>query len=95
MEKVLGRERRIGIEAFSYLMLIIGSMGDHLSTMIALTRPYIYESNPFTVLLMEKGLWLPFDIVLISIGIAVPYILIRATGKEYFKGLLAYPLLQA
>jgi len=93
VDTVLRGGRRIGFEAFSYLMLIVGSMGDHISTVIALTRPYIYESNPFTVMLMEKGLWLPFDFVLIAIGIAVPYLLIRATGKEYFKGLLAYPLL--
>jgi hypothetical protein len=89
---VLARGRRIGLEAFSYLMLVVGTMGDHISTVIALTRPYIYESNPFTVQLMERNLWLPVDIVLVILGIGVPFLLIRLTKKQSFKALLAYPL---
>ncbi|MGD2142220.1 MAG: hypothetical protein PVH79_01915 [Candidatus Bathyarchaeota archaeon] len=90
---MLSISRRIGLEAFSYLMLILGTLGDHVSTIIALTRPYIYESNPFTVMLMEKGLWLPFDVVLVALGIAIPYLIIRFTERKYYKALLAYPLL--
>ena len=84
--------RHIGIEVISYLTLVVGVLGDHISTMIAIQRPNIYEANPTTVTLMEMGLWLPVDIALIAIGIAVPYILIRKTKREEFKALLAYPL---
>jgi hypothetical protein len=93
VEALLAGGRRIGLEAFSYLMLIAGTLGDHLSTVIALTRPHIYESNPYTVMLMERGLWLPVDIALIALGITIPYLLIRLTKKESFRALLAYPLL--
>jgi hypothetical protein len=89
---VLAGGRRIGLEAFSYLMLVVGTMGDHISTVIALTRPYIYESNPFTVQLMERNLWLPVDIVLVILGIGVPFLLIRLTKRQSFRALLAYPL---
>ena len=80
------------MEIVSYITLIVGVLGDHISTMIALERPYIYEANPTTVMLMEMGLWLPVDIALIVIGIAIPYFLIRKTQREEFKALLAYPL---
>lgn len=89
---MLAGGRRIGLEAFSYLMLLAGTIGDHLSTAIALTRPYIYESNPFTIKLMEMGLWLPVDIALIALGIGVPYLLIRLTKRPALRALLAYPL---
>jgi len=89
---VLSGGRRIGLEAFSYLMLVVGTVGDHISTVVALTRPYIYESNPFTVQLMERNLWLPVDIVLVILGIGVPFLLIRLTKRQSFRALLAYPL---
>lgn len=84
--------RQIGLEIISYLTLIVGVISDHISTLIAIQRPNIYESNPITVILMDMGLWLPVDIALIAIGIAVPYILIRKTKREEFRALLAYPL---
>lgn len=73
-------------------MLVVGTVGDHISTVVALTRPYIYESNPFTVQLMERNLWLPVDIVLVILGIGVPFLLIRLTKRQSFRALLAYPL---
>ena len=93
VEALLSISRRVGLESLSYIMLILGTLGDHVSTIVALIRPYIYESNPFTVWLMERGLWLPFDIVLVAVGIAVPYHILRLTKKDYFKALLIYPFL--
>jgi len=90
---VLAGGRRIGLELFSYLMLVVGTLGDHVSTVIALTRPHIYESNPFTVQLMERGLWLPVDIVLVVLGVGIPFLLIRMTKRPSFRALLAFPLL--
>lgn len=89
---MLNGGRRVGLELFSYLMLVAGTLGDHISTVVALTRPYIYESNTFTVQLMQRGLWLPVDIALIVLGIGVPYLLIRLTNRDSFKAVLAYPL---
>jgi hypothetical protein len=72
-------------------MLVAGTLGDHISTEIALKRPYIFEANPFALYLMTKGLWLPLDLVLLTVGIAIPYIVIRITRWSPFRMLLAYP----
>jgi hypothetical protein len=74
------------------MTLVAGTLGDHLSTLLALARPYVYEANPLVSRLMANGLWFPVDIVLIALGIIVPYLLIRVTKKPVFKALLAYPL---
>lgn len=93
MGEILRVGRILRLEVLAYIMLVAGTIGDHLSTTIALTRPYIYEANPFTVRLMSMGLWLPFDLILIAVGIAIPYLLNRLTRHDSFKGLLAYPLI--
>ena len=92
METILGAVRRLRLEVFAYILLVAGTLGDHLSTVVALARPYIYETNSFTVRLMAMGLWLPLDLVLIAAGIAIPYLLMRLAGRPSFRGLLAYPL---
>ena len=73
--------------------MVSGAIGDHLSTMVALTRPYIYETNPFTLQLMAKGLWEAADLALIALGITIPFFLIRRFRKPSFRWLLAYPII--
>ena len=84
--------RIIYLEVFSYLLLIIGTIGDHISTMIALRFPYLYEGNWFVSSLMSKGLWLPLDIILIFLGVTIPYLILRIKKGGPFRGLLAYPI---
>lgn len=80
------------IEILSYLVLVVGTVGDHLSTTIALQSPGIYETNQFAVFLMSRGLWLPFDIILILLGISIPYLIIRTKKGMPFRSVLVYPL---
>jgi len=79
-------------EVFAYVLLIVGTLGDHISTMIALRLPHIYETNQFTLVLMSKGLCLHCDLLFIALGIAVPYLLIRVKRGGPFTGVLAYPI---
>ncbi len=53
------------IEKTAYLVVTVGILGDHLSTRLGLMKPYAYESNPHTVWLMDRGIWLPFDLLLL------------------------------
>ncbi|MFB0543992.1 MAG: hypothetical protein ACETVR_04340 [Candidatus Bathyarchaeia archaeon] len=86
------RSRIFYLEVFAYMLLIVGTLGDHVSTVVALRFPHIYETNPLTLALMSKGLWLPLDLVLIVLGIAIPYLILRIKRGGPFRGLLAYPL---
>ncbi|MDQ1281126.1 MAG: hypothetical protein QG670_2390 [Thermoproteota archaeon] len=80
------------IELVSYVILIFGTLGDHLSTAIGLQNPMYYETNQFTVVLMSKQLWLSFDLLLIVLGVIIPYKLLRMR-KDLFKEVLAFPLI--
>ena len=80
------------VEIASYLILIFGTLGDHFSTIISLQNPNYYETNKFTVFLMSKQLWLPFDLFLVAFGIMIPYKLLRMK-KDMFRGVLAFPLI--
>lgn len=79
-------------EFIAYLFLIAGVIGDHLTTGIALTRESIYESNQVALKLMQNGLWVPIDAILILISIIIPYILIRVLKKDVAQYLLIPPL---
>ena len=65
------------IEWESYLLTITGVVLDQISTRLVLTSPYAYETNRYAVWMMERGLWLPIDVLLVSAIIAVPAILMR------------------
>jgi len=84
------KEEMKRMEKFSYILVLVGVVGDQVSTRVALSTPYLYESNPFSVKLMTMGLWLPFDLVLLLVGIAIPWMIMRRWGK---CAVLVYPFL--
>ena len=84
--------RRVGLEVFSYSVLVLGIFSDYISTVTVVTRPNFYETNPITAQLLTSRLWLPVNLAVIILGIAVPYLTIRLTRNESFRGILAYPL---
>ncbi|MBS7631184.1 hypothetical protein KEJ47_06375 [Candidatus Bathyarchaeota archaeon] len=92
MEVILSPGRPINIEVFAYVLSVVGTLGDQISTMIGLTKEGIYESNPFVRQLISNGLWLPLDLAVVILGIGIPFLLIRSFRHPSLKGLIAYPL---
>lgn len=78
-------------EVSACLLLILGVLGDHLSTMVVLSRPDTYEANPIAARLMEDGLWLPLDTAMLATSLAIPYLLMRLERR--FRMLFIYPLI--
>ncbi len=77
----------------AYIVAAIGTVGDHISTRIAITHPLIVEANPFTLFLRRHGLWLPFDILLLAVCLGIPALVVRSFRFEGRRAILAMPLL--
>lgn len=69
-------------EIVSCLTAFLGMAGDQISTRIGLMRPGIRESNPFVQALMERGLWLPYDLAFSAATVALPVLLIRRFDRR-------------
>ena len=80
-------------EIISYMSALLGMLGDQLSTRLGLTVPGIYESNQFAAQMMERGMWLPFDILVLAIAVALPALLIHKTRVQGRWVTLSFPLL--
>ena len=71
-------------------MAVVGVLGDQVSTRLGLMRPGVSESNPFASWLMVRGLWLPFDLALLSFTVLASFVFARAVGpRERWLFLLA------
>lgn len=75
------------------LIAILGMLGDQLSTRLSLNLPYISESNPMVIWLMQNGLWLTFDLIILMAILLIPILCIRKTSIEGKSILLAFPLI--
>jgi hypothetical protein len=79
------------IEAISYILLMLGVLGDHISTNIALSRSYIRESNPIALNLMNQGLWVQTDLLLVIVSIAIVFITTRVIKNTTYRAIFLLP----
>ncbi len=79
------------IEIFSYITLIFGVLGDHISTTLALNRENIREANPMALHLMQQGIWIQADVLLVLVSILTTYLIIRSLKNPMAKLILALP----
>lgn len=80
-------------EKAAYCLAIAGTAGDHISTRIGQPQSHLYESNRTVVALMQRGLWLPVDLILLAIIIACPYWIMRTEYDRRWIALLVPSLI--
>ena len=83
----------VRVEAFAYAIMILGVVGDHISTSVALSRDYIKESNPIALSMMKNGLWIQTDIILIVVSILAAFTLQRVIKNPSSRMILIIPLI--
>jgi len=80
------------MELLSYCILTLGTLGDYISTHIGLTCPNLRETNPITIQHIANGMWLPVNLVIVMLGIAVPFLIIRFSKEDYHGCILSFPV---
>lgn len=80
-------------EIIVYITAVLGMVGDQTSTRLGLMLPNVYESNSFVAFLLSRGLWLPFDLLVLSISLFLPLILMRVKSLKGRSVILAFPLI--
>ncbi len=80
-------------EIIVYLTAILGMVGDQTSTRLGLMFLNVFESNPFVAFLMSRGLWLPFDLLMLTISIVLPLFLGRIVSFKGKSAILTFPLI--
>jgi hypothetical protein len=92
MESAIQMSTKTWVEFFSYSILTLGTLGDYISTHIGLTFGNLYETNPITYQLVAKGMWLPANLVIVVLGIAVPFLIFRLSKERYYRCILSFPI---
>ncbi len=92
MESAIQTSTKTWVEQFSYSILTLGTLGDYISTHIGLTFENLRETNPTTSQLMANGMWLPVNLVIIMLGIAVPFLIFRFSKEDGYRFMLSFPI---
>lgn len=79
-------------ELIAYITILAGSALDHISTLLVLRRPDIYEANQIAIFLMNNNLWLAIDALVLGTGIGIPAVIMRKWAFPNKWGILAYPI---
>lgn len=80
-------------EIIAYATALLGMIGDQISTRLGLTEPGNYELNAYASWLMERGLWLPFDLLVLTMVICAPAFFLRRCNLKIRWLTLSYPIL--
>ena len=92
MESALQTRTKTWVELLSYCILTLGTLGDYISTHIGLTYENLSETNPITNQLMANLMWLPANLFIVILGIAIPFLIIRFSEEDYYICILSFPI---
>ncbi len=63
-------------------LFVLGCIVDHTTTLYGLELPNIIESNSFVLRMINAGVWNVLEVVLILLGTASAYAILRDNSKE-------------
>ena len=66
----------------STLILLIGVLGDEITTLLGISSGKFIESNPLTNQLINNGSWILVDLITILICVSIPFIIIRKSDNQ-------------
>jgi hypothetical protein len=92
MESAIQTSIKTWVELLPYCILTIGTLGDYISTHIGLTFENLRETNPITSQLVTNGMWLPVNLVIVMLGIVVPFLIFRFSKDENYRCILTFPI---
>ena len=75
-----------------FFTLLIGTLGDWISTKIGLSLGLV-EGNCLAAFLMNKGAWIQSDFMIISICFLVPFLVYNYTEMRAPRTLFLFPLM--
>ena len=79
------------IEPVAYFFLIVGALGDWVSTRFGVSLGLV-EGNMVAASLMSNGQWIWADFLVVAVCIIVPYILNRIVKTRLASYFIGFPL---
>lgn len=79
------------IEPVAYFLLIIGALGDWVSTRFGVSLGLV-EGNLMAASLMSSGRWIWTDFLVVAFCIMVPYVLNRVVKTRAVGYFIGFPL---
>lgn len=79
------------IEPVAYFFLIVGALGDWVSTRFGVSLGLV-EGNMVAASLMSNGQWIWADFLVVAVCIIVPYILNRVVKTKLASYFIGFPL---
>jgi hypothetical protein len=79
------------IEPVAYLLLIVGALGDWVSTRLGVSMGLV-EGNQVAASLMSNNQWIMTDFLMVALCILVPYVLNRMVKTRAANYFIGFPL---